>query len=394
MSANQITAAGIQTQTYDEIVEQLKNGDSTVPGFFTIYGSDINLDSNTPDGQEIGIFALSKKDLLNLATAIWQSKDPNQAVGVDLDACFAYCGISRKGGSYTTVYVTVTATAATTIYGTDQTSNDVFQVQDASGTTYSLLTTTTLSVGTTSLLFKCNSVGYVTADAGTLTTITTPTYGVSSVTNPSSAYSTGVDQESDALGRVRFFKSISMPSQNSVEGLRAALLNLPDVTGAKVWENTGTSTDSKGVPAKSLWVVCIGGTSSEIAETIYAYHGGGGLYGSTAYEITQSDGEVFEVAFDFATSTPLYIHITATTLSGATADATAIKSLLVRNLSFDIHDTADITQITTLLRANYSDLVVTACSVSADNSTFASTAVPNTYKKYFTVASGNITVTT
>ena len=63
---NTITQNGIQIETYAEILSDLLNGVGDIPGFLAIYGSDINIDSNSPDGQMLNIFAESKLDMLNL----------------------------------------------------------------------------------------------------------------------------------------------------------------------------------------------------------------------------------------------------------------------------------------------------------------------------------------
>src|SRR5438309_2016807 len=104
---NQIDANGITIETYQEILNAIVNGTPTVPGLKQIYGQDINVDSNTPDGQLINIFTLSKQDILNLIVQDYTSKDPDQAVGIALDALSQLCGITRQGGSYTRVAVTV-----------------------------------------------------------------------------------------------------------------------------------------------------------------------------------------------------------------------------------------------------------------------------------------------
>jgi len=49
--ALEFTAEGITTETFDDIYNRLADG------LKLIYGSDIDLSQNTPDGQRIGIIA-------------------------------------------------------------------------------------------------------------------------------------------------------------------------------------------------------------------------------------------------------------------------------------------------------------------------------------------------
>ncbi len=68
--ANTIDANGITIETYAETVSNIVNGTSSAPGLTQIYGTDINVASNSPDGQMVNIFALSKQDILNLCIRI------------------------------------------------------------------------------------------------------------------------------------------------------------------------------------------------------------------------------------------------------------------------------------------------------------------------------------
>jgi len=98
MPNNQIDSFGIQVQTLAEIINDVTNGTPTVPGFKQIYGDDISVESNTPDGQMINIFALSKADILDLIVQDFNSKDPDQAIGVAWMLYLSCAGFIGKGG--------------------------------------------------------------------------------------------------------------------------------------------------------------------------------------------------------------------------------------------------------------------------------------------------------
>ena len=391
---NDITSSGIEIETYDETVDGIVNGTSDVQGLKQIYGDDINIDQNAPDGQTVNIFALSKQDILQLIVSDYNSKDPDQAVGAALDGVSQLCGITRKGGTYSYTNVSITATKTVTLNGLDGTGTP-FTVSDSTGNLFYLVTEATLTAGTSSKSFRAANIGAVTANANTLTIIKTPTAGISSVNNPSAIVTLGADQETDAQMRIRRQRSVAQPALGWYAGLYGAILSLENVIECKIIENTTGSTDGDGVPAHGIWVIVDGGIATDIADTIYRYRTAGcPMKGGTSTTITQIDGSTFTVKHDSATQIPLYIKITASSVSGGTVDAAAIKSAIVDGYTLGIYETADITSITAVIHSANPDLLVTACSVCATSGgTFVSSLAPTTKDKRFVMSTGNITVT-
>ena len=82
-NANRVDATGIVIEILADIVNGIINGtivnDVTVKGLKEIYGTDINTDPNTPDGNMVNIPALAKSDILQLCVGIYDSFDPDQA---------------------------------------------------------------------------------------------------------------------------------------------------------------------------------------------------------------------------------------------------------------------------------------------------------------------------
>ena len=76
---NAVTSTGLITESLTEIITILEDG------FKSIYGSDINLNSNSPDAQMINLFAQAKVDLLECISQVYASFDPDQASGSVLD---------------------------------------------------------------------------------------------------------------------------------------------------------------------------------------------------------------------------------------------------------------------------------------------------------------------
>ena len=125
---NSLTATGLTTSTREELVAFY------TAQFQAIYGPDINLESDTPDGQLLNIFVQSVLDLQDLLTQIYNQFDPDNAIGVVLDQRVAINGIQRQGGTHIVTNVTTVVSQALNLPGLDQTAETPFTVSDNVGT--------------------------------------------------------------------------------------------------------------------------------------------------------------------------------------------------------------------------------------------------------------------
>lgn len=391
MSANVIDQNGIQIQTLTDIIYDIINGTATVPGLKQIYGSDINTDSNTPDGQLINIFALSKLDIEEFIVQDYNSKDPDLAVGVALDGIAQLCGLVRKGGTYTETPVTVVASGSVTLNGLD--TDSPFTISDGAGNLFNLIATTVLIAGSNVLEFRAAQIGAVQVAQNTLTVPVSIIAGVVSVNNPDPADVVGVNQETDSQFRIRRQKSVSAPSQGYLQSLYGGLNNIINLNNAAVYENNTNVTDGDGIPGHSIWVVVNGGSDADVAEAIYNYrNAGAGMKGSVNVTITQVDGSSFVVSFDRAVVQNLYVKYHLDSINSGSIDQTAIKNYLVANYIFSIYQEADITTLAELIRQANPNVVVSQAVVSNDNIAFDIIAYPTTKDKYFLLTANHITI--
>ena len=392
-TSNQITANGIQIEQYTDIVSDILNGTPSVPGLFAIYGPTINVASNTPDGQWINALALSKLDMEQFAVSIYNSFDITQAVGVALDNLAQLLGLSRAAGTYTQTRVTITTSQSVTLNGLNSISTP-FTVSDSNGNIYYLISSATLSNGINVLNFQAANIGLVQAIQNTITVIVTPTPGVLTANNPSEPYAIGNTQETDAQFRLRCQNSTAGIATRKAQAMYAALSAIPGVEQAVVYENVTATTNATGVPPHSLWPIILGGTTIPIANTIYLYLGDGcGNKGSVQYNITQIDGSIFPVYFDYAQQSQLYIHLNVESLISGYIDNAALKTWISNNYILGINQTADITTLTALIKGYNPNLLVTSASVSRDNSNFYNSIAPGAVNDYFVIQTSNITVT-
>ena len=301
-----VSASGITAPTYDEILEYFKDRART------IFGSDINLDADTQDGQLLAIFAAAINDLNAQAIAVFNSYNPHTASGVALDGAVKTNGLTRLDASKSLVDLKLVGTAGTVI------TNGV--AIDTSDNRWLLPAQVSIPLsGEVVVTAEAQKVGAVSAGAGSITKIGTPTLGWHSVTNPASAQ-VGEDVETDAALRVRQALSTMQPTVGLWEGLIGSLAQLDDVHSVAGRHNDTGTTSSDGIPAHSIAIVVAGGNVNDIAETIFKKKSQGvATFGNTSVQYTDSFGNANAIKFsrpsDVKVSVELSVKPTASWLS-------------------------------------------------------------------------------
>ncbi len=390
---NAIDQNGLTIQTIDEIISEILNGTTDFPGMFSIYGNEINVDPNSPDGQMVNIVAQAKRDVLELIAQEYNSFDPDKAIGVSLNARVAINGIRRNPGTQTQQTVLVTTDRALTLPGLD-TSATPFTVADTSGNQFQLSTTATFSgAGALSLPFQAVLLGPINPLPNTVTTVVTITLGVTAVNNATGPSSVGLTEETDYALRVRRQKSVALPSKGFLDGLLAALVDTDGVTEAKVYENNTGSTDGNGIPGHSIWAIVEGGEIADIANAIYVKRNAGcGMKGSVTYPYVQSDGSVITISFDRPASEALWISFNVVALGTGSVDPVFIRNQLLLLLSYGIGQQADTTSIVQLIRSISPAASVSAEGVSDDGATYVSLLNTATIDKKWSLLAAHIII--
>ncbi|MDD5301497.1 MAG: baseplate J/gp47 family protein [Elusimicrobia bacterium] len=276
MAINSLTAGGLTIQQQPDIVAELTTG------YTSIYGADINLGPNTPDGQMMNIYATALEDNLELLQSVYNMFNLINAYGVQLDNMGQLLGLIRQAGTYTQAQVLVTVSQAVTLPGQDvlvsNPSATVFTVADEAGNQYQLVASHVFSgAGSATLTFAAVDIGQILTSANTITAILTPLLGVTSVNNPSTSSDVlGTNEETDSAFRVRMAQSFQLAAVGPADALRAALLNVPGILDAYVPENdTGGIVD--GVFSTGIMTVVNQGSvaDADVAQVIYAKKGMG-----------------------------------------------------------------------------------------------------------------------
>lgn len=384
---NTFDSSGLQTLTQNEIVENLTTQ------MQDIYGEDINVDSNSPDGQVINIFAQMMEDQYELLNQVNASFDPDQAIGTVLDQRCAINGIQRKAGTYTYVQIDVTTDRSVTLAGLDQNSEeDSYTISDNEGNQFLLANTTSIQSGITSLRFRAKNIGNVEVTPNTITTPVTVILGVTSINNPNGATEQGINEETDAELRERRKRSVSIGNQGYTDGLLAALENIEDVTKVNVYQNRGSATDADGIPGHSIWVVIKGGADADIGEVMdYKVPGGVGMKGSQSVNVEQIDGSIETYYFDRPTAQTLYVYLNITPLNGQTIVPSELKEAIASGMSFQPNETVDSSAIICYIKSIQENVALT-CQVSTDGTTWETVVSPTTKDKYFEITTSSITI--
>lgn len=301
----QVTETGISAPDFTDILAQLKIF------YWSIYGSDADLDNDTQDGQFLGVLAQAISDCNQTAISVFNAFSPAFAQGAGLSSVVKINGIRRLSSSNSQVILTVGGTVGTVITG--GTVGDSLNL----GTKWDLPATVTIPVGgTIDVTATCTDTGNVAAGAGTLTTKLTPTLGWQTVTNAAAA-TPGSPVESDADLRRRQTLSTSDSALTIIDSLYGNIANLEGVARLKIYENDTDATDGNGVPSHSISVVVQGGDAVAIATKIAEKKAPGtGTYGSVTEVIVDSRGVPNTIRFYPLALDTIAVVVTVKALAG------------------------------------------------------------------------------
>lgn len=388
---NELTANGLTVKTLSELIADLQTG---LQG---IYGSDINVAPNSPDGQLIGIFGQSAVDILELLVQVYNSFAVENAFGVALDQRVALNGLARRQGTHTLTDITVTTAGAVSLIGLDALITNpaavVFTVSDDGGVQYQLITSTTTVNGDNVLSFQAKDIGVIQPIPNTITNQVTVTASVTAVNNPSAATTVGVAEESDAELKQRHAQSFYYAATGPADAIEAALQAIPDVTDAFVGENV-TDSLANGIPARSIWAIVNSGTDEEVGTAIYNKKAPGcGMKGSSSYVVTRPNGSSFTSLFDRALTEDLYIKFTATSkVPGVSFDATYLADQIVAKLFYKLNQSPSIGDVILIMNEIEPRAVLSAVGVSINGSSYLDIVNPSDYQHYFILATARIDI--
>lgn len=257
---------------------------------------------------------------------------PTLAAGVTLSV-----GTVQNSTAYTLTYTPAGGSSTAVTYTSDASATEaeiLAGLQSAIASSHPLLSATvsgtvivvdntdvfqniSFSVTSNLTVSKIKKTGTITAtvngelsqEANTITTIVTPILGWDSVTNPIAA-SEGRLQETDEELRLRFRNTKLERSSNILDSLYSALLNIDGVEEVAVYENDTDFVDANGVQPHSFLPIVLGGSSQQIAQTIWLNKPIGILsQGNTIVSINDSQGFPHDIGFSRPDPVTIYVDI-------------------------------------------------------------------------------------
>lgn len=320
----QITETGIVIDNLSDVHKRLTDG------FKRIYGDDISIDADSPDGQMIGLFSQEIDNINQALSMITQMLDPYKATGAWLEQRAMYAGIVRRGADYSYLDDVI----VTGKQGVKVPKGSIFS--DGNLSKWVTLADIVLDInGSARVNMRSHELGAFSIQAGKELSMDTVIVGIEKITTTKTAKE-GVFEEMDGSLLTRFMRSHSINNHDDRQGLEGALLDLPDVKQARVYENFTNQTDDKGVPAHSLNAVVIGGSDDDIGLTILKKKiGGCGVFGSIS-NTQEYAGAQRTVKFDRASNVNIKVKLLLERVGGFhDIDTESIKSALSAT-SFEI----------------------------------------------------------
>lgn len=256
-------------------------------------------------------------------------RDPNKASGAILKGLIQLNGLVAKFGSQTQINVKFTGLKDATIpQGSliSDVENSVNYSVDKSVTIGADGTAT----GTATALTK----GPINPQNNTVIVIKTPTYGWTNVTN-TGVVVVGAEPQTDEELHLEQQRATSNTEYRQIDAIYAGLLNVSGVEFARVYQNTGLTTDSRGIDAKSVAAVVVGGTNEDIANSIAKKSANiNSFFGSTEVDITDNQGQVNKIKFSRPEEVEIdvEVNITITDSSQFPASTEDAKKQIKQNI--------------------------------------------------------------
>ena len=268
------------------------------------FGDNIDLDAQSGFGQFIGILSEAQSLEWESQELVYNSEYPHLASGVSLSNAVKFNGLTRLKGVKSTVTETLTSAPGTVVAsGTRIATSDT-------GSVFVTLTDATIGGGgTVDVNMESEEVDAIEADAGTLTDIKTPVFGLVSASNALAAI-VGRAEETDTELRKRQSETTQASGKNNADSLFGQLKNTTGVIDALVLENKTDTVDSNGIPPHQFECIVESGQPEDIADVVWANTPQGiNSHGDESETVVDEQGFNQTVYFTRPIEVPIYIDI-------------------------------------------------------------------------------------
>lgn len=387
--ALQFNNNGLQTDTFRELFQSLSDA------YKNIYGQDIDLDQESPDGQRVALEAQARTDIEAAIQWLYSQMDPDFNTGDMQQIVAKLHGLYLRPGSRSQRDLKIVTDRPVLLY-------NGYKIQDQANQIWFIRKSVTVQPGTTVVTFFAENFGKVTGLISDTFTQITPELGVLDVISDTEAV-VGRDEETPEEFRQRRNRSLENPATGSTGAIFAKVAQLPGVTDLNIGENdTKVDNPVTGIPANSIWLVVEGGAVSDIVEVMIKQKGGGtGVKGEVTGRyietLVRPDGTTLPIAHDMQFDRPIYIplHISLTARRKVTNDPVDVETLkqALANRIMHIGEGIDANELYAdgygVARVNY---VLTNMKISADGIIFTDAELSPGFQGKFTLDIANIVV--
>lgn len=254
---------------------------------------------------------------------------PRNAKGAILRGLIQLNGLLAKFGSQTQINVKFTGLKDATIPA----GSLITDVENS--VNYSVDKLVTIGAdGTATGTATAQTKGPINPQNNTVIVIKTTTYGWTNVTN-TGVVVVGAEPQTDEELHLEQQRATSNTAYRQIDAIYAGLLNVPGVEFARVYQNTGLTADSRGIDAKSVAAVVVGGTNEDIANSIARKSANiNSFFGSTEVEVTDIQGHVNKIKFSRPKEVEIdvEVNITITDSSQFPASTEDAKKQIKQNI--------------------------------------------------------------
>jgi len=387
--ALQFNDNGLEINTFRDLFQSLSDG------YKGIYGQDIDLDQESPDGQRVAIETQARADIEAALQWLYSQMDPDFNTG-DMQQIIAKLhGLYLRPGSRSQRDLKVTTDRPVLLYSG-------YRVRDQASQVWFVGKDVTVPAGTSTVTFFAQTFGKVTGLVSDTFTQLTPELGIINIISDMDVV-VGRDEETPEQFRQRRNRSLENPATGSTGAIFAKVAQLAGVTDLNIGENDTKIDDATtGIPANSIWLVVEGGAVSEIVEIMVKQKGGGtGTKGSVTGRyvetVVRPDGSTMLIAHDLRFDRPVYkpLHIQLTAkrkVTGDPVDTDTLKAALAKRV-MHIGESVDANEFYengySVGRVNF---VLTNLQISEDGVSFTDGELSPGFQGKFTLDVMNIAI--
>lgn len=279
------------------------------------FGSDLNLDPETPQGVLVTALTLAVDGMTRNNAKLANQINPALSSGIFLDTLSSFLGVYREPQTRSMIVGVKLSGRASTLIPKGS------QARSQTGDLFETVSTEILNdKGEAFADMRAVKYGSIECPAGGLDAVASSVLGWEKVYNESQAI-IGRKEESDRSLRLKRERTLALNTVSVNEAIISALYDLEGVHSLSYLENFTKAKQTirgKSLEPHSIYVCIHGGVDEEIAKTLKDKKTIGGTYNGkiTKTVIDEHSGQEYSVKFDRAKVIDLFAKVTVNSGSG------------------------------------------------------------------------------